>query len=200
MARRATLPIAIVILLAACGQQKYALQPEKPGMVARARCAAENALGINCRQEKVHPALVSAAANWSNTETRLSGEAAMHAEAARVGRPVPKAALEVLAYRTDAEVRNGEVVVNADILLFGRSPRAPEVVHTMTLVAANGEVASAAPQLARLETVDGAGHYRTVSRYPLPPGTEAGVYTIRTTLLIGGAEAASRQTHFQVRP
>jgi hypothetical protein len=197
MLRRA-LPFA-AILLSACNP-KYALQPEKPGYIERARCAMHNAVGSNCREHKVHPGLVSAAANWNSSSSKLSGEAAMHAEAERVKRPVPKAGLAVLAYRTDAEYRQGEVVVNADILLIGRTPAVPEVVHTMQLVAANGEVASATPQLAKIGEVDGAGHYRSTSRYPLPPGTQAGVYTIRTSLLIGGEVHAWRDAHFEVKP
>jgi hypothetical protein len=196
MPRRA-LPLAAILLLSACNP-KYALQPERPGYIERARCAVNNALGSNCREQKVHPGLVSAAANWSNSSIKQSGEAAMHAEAVRVRRPIPKASLEVLAYRSDAEYRNGEVVVNADILLFGHTPQIPEVVHTMTLIAANGEVASVTPQIARVAEVDGAGHYRTISRYPLPPGTQAGVYTIRTALLIGGVAVAGRDSYFQV--
>jgi hypothetical protein len=194
-----TLPLAALLLLSACSTN-YGLKPENPGWIAKSRCALNNAFGSNCREQKVHPGLVSAAANWSNAVTKQSGEAAMHAEAQRVGRAIPRAALEVLAYRTDAEYRNGEVVVNTDILLFGRTHQAPEIVHLMTLVAANGEVASATPQLARIAEADGAGHYRVVSRYPLPPGTQEGVYSVRTSLLINGAEAAARTTHFQVRP
>ena len=186
-------------MLSACST-RYALQPEKPGWYERARCAASNFIGSHCRDQKVHPALVSAAANWSSVTVKQSGEAAMHAEAQRTGRPVPPAGLGVLAYRTDAEYRQGEVVVHADILLVGRTPAVPDVVHLMTLVAANGEVASVTPQLARLAEVDGAGHYRSTSRYPLPSGTQAGVYSIRTVLLIGGAQAASRTTHFRVYP
>jgi hypothetical protein len=198
MPRRA-LPLAAILLLSACAQ-KYALQPERPGYMARARCAIENAMGSPCRDQKVHPGLVGAAANWSGISVKQSGEAAMHAEALRTGRAIPKAGLEVLAYRTDAEHRGGEIVVNADILLVGRTPQAPDVVHATQLVAANGEVASIAPQLSRIEQVDGAGHYRAVGRYPIPPGTQAGVYTIRSAVLVGGEQRGSRETHFRVHP
>lgn len=193
------LPLVGLLLLSACST-KYGLQPEQPGWFAKSRCAINNALGSHCRDQKVHPGLVSAAANWSNTVTKQSGEAAMHAEAQRTGRAIPRASLEVLAYRTDSEYRNGEVIVNADILLYGRTHQVPEVVHAMTLVAANGEVASVTPQLARLGEVDGAGHYRTVSRYPLPPGSQDGVYSVRTSLSIGGVELGNNTTHFLVRP
>lgn len=198
MPRRA-LPLAAILLLAACAQPQ-GVQPDRPGYYARARCAISNAMGSHCRDQKVHPQLVSAAANWTTESAKLSGEAPMHAEALRTGRDIPKARLDVLAYRVEAEYRQGAIVAHTDILLFGRTPQVPAVVHTMQLVAANGEVASAVPQLARIEQVDGAGHYRVTSSYPLPAGIEAGIYTLRTAVRIDGDERISRETHLRVIP
>lgn len=197
---RSALPLAAILMLTACAARPPELGPERPGYYARARCAISNALGNHCRDQKVHPGLVQAAAGWSSDAVKLSGEAPMHVEALRAGRTIPKAGLDVLAYRVEAIHQDGAIVATTDLLLVGRTPQVPEVVHTMQLVAANGEVASSMPQLARIGQVDGAGHYRLTSRYPLPPGSESGVYTLRTTVVVGGAQKVARETHLRVFP
>jgi hypothetical protein len=72
------------------------------------------------------------------------------------------------------------------------------VVQSMTLFNANGERLSDAPQIAKVENVDGAGQYRAVGVYKIPAGMEQGRYIVQSVLFLDGREVARRDTTFQV--
>ena len=88
--------------------------------------------------------------------------------------------------------------VIGDIELYGRSRYAFDVVQSMTLFNANGEKLSDTPQIAKVESVDGAGQYRAVGVYKIAPGMEQGQYIVQSVLFLDGREVTRRDISFHV--
>ncbi|KQW96665.1 hypothetical protein ASC94_07460 [Massilia sp. Root418] len=170
---------------------------------AVAGCALAAMAGKKCAQGAAIGAAMGAAIGWTTYSEKVANAQTVNNEARREGLAVPANEIRLKQYEvysTASVARAGgePVQVVGNIKLYGQSQRVPEVVQSMTLLKANGEKASDKPQIARVERIDGAGHYRAVGVYKIPRGMEQGQYTVQSVLLLDGREVARRTAMFQV--
>jgi hypothetical protein len=170
---------------------------------AVAGCALAAMAGKKCAQGAAIGAAMGAAIGWTTYSEKVANAQTVNNEARREGLAVPANEIrlkqyEVYSSASVARAGGEPVQVVGNIKLYGQSQRVPEVVQSMTLLKANGEKASDKPQIARVERIDGAGHYRAVGVYKIPRGMEQGQYTVQSVLLLDGREVARRTAMFQV--
>jgi len=170
---------------------------------AVAGCALAAMAGKKCAQGAAIGAAMGAAIGWTTYSEKVANAQTVNNEARREGLAVPTNEIRLKQYdvfSTASVARAGgePVQVVGNIKLYGQAQRVPEVVQSMTLLKANGEKASDKPQIARVERIDGAGHYRAVGVYKIPRGMEQGQYTVQSVLLLDGREVARRTAMFQV--
>ncbi|MEN9867606.1 MAG: hypothetical protein RL748_3196 [Pseudomonadota bacterium] len=191
-------------------QPKPEAQPNAAGNVATgavagalAGCALAKLLGKKCADGAAIGAAIGAVIGWSFYSEKVASAQTVNAEARREGLSVPNNEIRLKQYSLNpsssvVQAGGGEVRVVGDIKLYGQSQRKPDVVQSMLLYTANGEPTSDTPQIARIEKVDGAGHYRAVGVYKIPRGMAQGQYVVKSTLQINGQVVAKADTRFQV--
>jgi hypothetical protein len=170
---------------------------------AVAGCALAALAGKKCAQGAAIGAAMGAAIGWTTYSEKVANAQTVNNEARREGLAVPANEIRLKQYdvfssASVARAGGDPVQVVGNIKLYGQSQRVPEVVQSMTLLKASGEKASDKPQIARVERIDGAGHYRAVGVYKIPRGMEQGQYTVQSVLLLDGREVARRTAMFQV--
>jgi outer membrane lipoprotein SlyB len=185
-------------------------QPNAAGNVASgavagalAGCALAKLLGKKCADGAAIGAAIGAVIGWSFYSEKVASAQTVNAEATRDGLSVPNNEIRLRQYTltpssTLVQAGGNALQVVGDIKLYGQSQRKPEVVQSMLLYTAKGEATSATPQIARIENVDGAGHYRAVGVYKIPRGMAQGQYLVKSTLQIDGKVVARADTRFQV--
>lgn len=200
--------ISGILLLSACATPQQGASPGQnaaggAALGAAAGCAVAAMMGRHCVEGAAAGALIGAAAGWSSYSEKVSSARSVNEQARREGMVVPDDEIRLKQYQvwpsSPVALAGGTPLqVIGDIELYGRSRYAPDVVQAMTLFNASGERLSDAPQIAKVENVDGAGQYRAVGVYKIPPGMEQGQYIVQSVLFIDGREVARRDTTFQV--
>ena len=166
-------------------------------------CALAKLIGEKCADGAAIGAVLGAVLGWSISSEKVGNAQSANAQAQKAGLPVPTNELRLQDYTltpsaTVVQAGGAALQVVGDIRLYGKTVRKPEVTQSMLLFQGNGEATSDTPQIARLENVDGAGHYRAVGVYKIPRGMPPGPYQVQSDLLINGKRVAQRVARFQV--
>lgn len=195
-----TLIVSGVFLVAGCASQE---QNAAAGAAigGAAGCFLANAMGKNCAEGLVLGAAVGAAFGWASYSEKVATAQAVNAEARKEGLRVPVNEIILKSYKVHASPAlaraGGEPLkVTGDIKLYGQSTKVPQVVQKMTLVDAKGE--ELGTQNARVDSVDGAGHYTAIGKYTFPKGMPQGQYMIKNALFLDGKNVAGRDVKIQV--
>lgn len=172
---------------------------------AAAGCALARLIGEKCSDGAAIGAVIGAVVGWSVSTEKVGSAQSVNEQARKEGLPVPDNEIRLKQYTLTpagsvVQAGGAALEVVGDIQLYGHARRNPEVEQRMLLYKGNGEATSDTPQIARLEKVDGAGHYRAVGVYKIPRGMEPGRYRVQSDLYIDGKLAARRETVFQVGP